>query len=75
MPSRKGDHGLLRQIKYVEESIKEQEADGQDASYSKELVKAWREYLPGGPKHHLWLSHSKLGYRFEDTVHKPLVKA
>jgi len=58
LTSKKGDHGLLKQIHYVEENIKLKERLGKDASFEMELVEAWREWLPGGRKHHLWLKHS-----------------
>lgn len=51
--------GSLRgQIKYVEENIAIREELGKDASFERSLVEEWRRYLPGGDKHHLWLSHS-----------------
>lgn len=72
--SSKGDHGLLKQIAYIEENIAIRKELGKDYSFEEELVEEWRRYLPGGDKHHLWSAHSKTGYRFESIVHKPLVK-
>uniref|UniRef100_A0A6H1ZQD4 Uncharacterized protein n=1 Tax=viral metagenome TaxID=1070528 RepID=A0A6H1ZQD4_9ZZZZ len=74
MPSKKGDHGLAKQITYTEESIGIGEALGKDKSYERMLVKEWRLWLPGGPKYHLWLDHSKAGYRFLKAPHKPTTK-
>jgi len=48
---------LESQIKYAENTIRTIENTGGDASYEKSLVKSWKEYLPGGPKHQLWLQH------------------
>ena len=45
---------LKSQIKLVEKTIKIKESHGKDASYEKDLVKSWKEYLPGGKHFKDW---------------------
>jgi len=58
-----GDHGLAKQIKYVEDNIAIKKQMGKDASFEEGLVKEWRKYLPGGSKHHMWVQHAFSGRR------------
>ena len=74
MGSNKGDHGLMKQIKYVEENIKLKEKLGKDATFERSLVKAWRNWLPGGNKYPLWLAHSRGGNFPQDRIDKTVVE-
>ena len=74
MTSKKNDHGLLKQIKYVEETIALKEANGKDATYEKDLVKAWRTYLPKGSNIYLGLAYSRAGSHAKGASHEPVVK-
>ena len=70
----RGDHGLLKQISYVEENIAIKKQLGKDTSFEEGLLKEWRKYLSGGSKHHLWLAHSKEGLRFESIIPASTIK-
>ena len=44
--------GLMREIKYVEDCIKERKKLNKDCSFEEDLLKEWRKYLPGGRFNH-----------------------
>jgi len=61
-------------MKYVEENIALSKSMGKDTSFEEGLIEAWREYLPGGSKHHLWLHYSRPGNFGRDPEGIHLVK-
>lgn len=51
---------LKYEIKCIERTIEVAEANGEDATYERELVKEYKRYLPGGDKAHLWYKPGEL---------------
>lgn len=53
------ERNLQKQIKLIEKTIKIKESKNEDVSYEKELIKSWKEYLPGGKHFKDWEDYCK----------------
>jgi len=43
--------GLKRQMKYVEDAINIKRRVGKDTTFEEDLLKSWKQWLPGGKYH------------------------